>query len=70
MSSVKKKIFYEKVKFRARLVNTNLNDDKLKLKYFETNLNDEQFNYYILLYYSILEQEEENSSKSKINLEH
>ncbi len=42
MSSVKK-IFYEKVKFRARLGNTNLNDDKLKLKYFETNLNYEQY---------------------------
>ncbi len=48
----KKKIFYEKDKGQARLVNTNLNDDKLKLKYFETNLNYEQFNYYILLYYS------------------
>ncbi len=41
MSSVKKKI-YEKVKFRARLVNTNLNDDKLKLKYLEISLNYEQ----------------------------
>jgi hypothetical protein len=58
MSSVKKKI-YEKVKFRARLVNTNLNDDKLKLKYLEISLNYEQ-------HYTTWKQEvEEHRQKSK-----